>query len=275
MLYDQIQEAIQFIRQKSDVQPSVTLVLGSGLSSMADAIEISCSIPYSEIPHFPTSTVLGHPGQLLLGHLEGHPVVVMMGRFHFYEGYTLQQVTFPVRVMKYLGSNLLILSNAAGSVNPTHETGDLVFLRDHINLLPDNPLRGPNDERLGPRFPDMLHTYDVFFINRAMQIAKENGIRAHSGVYACLSGPNFETPAEYSWLHHIGADLAGMSTVPEAIVGKHMNMKIFATSVVTDLGYPPARIHETTHEEVVKIARKASAHFEKVVRKLLRENVLT
>lgn len=271
MEYDQIEEAVAFIRRKNNLNPLAAIILGSGLGALADDVEVVSALNYSEIPHFPESTVFGHKGQLLLGYLAGVPVVTMVGRFHYYEGYSMKQVTFPVRVMKMLGAGLLIVSNAAGSVNPAHRVGDLVFIKDHINLLPDNPLRGPNDDRLGPRFPDMLDTYSKPLLERAYAIAKEKGFRAHLGVYAALQGPNFETPAEYTWLHRIGADLAGMSTVPEVLVAKHMGMKIFAASVVTDVGYPPERLKPTRHEEVVQIAAMAGSKLGIVISELLSE----
>lgn len=269
MLYDQIEQAVEFIRRKTKLHPRVAIILGSGLGDLADEIETDCIIPYHDIPHFPESTVSGHKGQLVFGQLNGVPVVTMAGRFHFYEGYSLQQVTFPVRVMKMLGASLLIASNAAGSVNPDHEVGDLVFIKDHINLLPDNPLRGPNDDRLGPRFPDMLNTYNKALVKKALAIAEAKGFRAHQGVYAALQGPNFETPAEYTWLYRIGADLAGMSTVPEVLVARHMGMEVFAASVVTDVGYPPERIKHTSHEEVVHMAAQAGHRLGVVIRELL------
>lgn len=245
------------------------IVLGTGLSGLAQDIEVSEAIHYGEIPNFPVSTVQSHRGQLIFGKLAGVPVVVMAGRIHYYEGYSLQQVTLPVRVMKFLGANTIILSNAVGSVNPSHQIGDLVFLRDHINLLPDNPLRGPNDERLGVRFPDMLHTYDQKMIDSAVAIAKKQGIRAHTGVLATLAGPNLETPAEYAYLHHIGADLVGMSVVPEVLVARHSEMRIFAVSVVTDMGYPPEAIRETSVEDVIAVSNKTEPKLRMLVQQLL------
>ena len=269
MRYEQIEQAVSFIRRKTSFEPEVAIILGSGLGGLTDEIEEESTIPYHAIPHFPESTVAGHKGQLVFGRLNGVRVVTMAGRFHYYEGYSLRQVTFPVRVMKALGAKLLIASNAAGSVNPDHEVGDLVFIKDHINLMPDNPLRGPNDERLGPRFPDMLNTYSKELMAKALAIAEEKGFRAHQGVYAALQGPNFETPAEYIWLHRIGADLAGMSTVPEVLVARHMGMDVIAASVVTDVGYPPERIKHTSHEEVVHMAEQAGKKLGVVIRELL------
>lgn len=270
MLYDQIQEAIRFIRRRTDFKPVFGLVLGTGLGSLAEEIEVVESIEYGEIPHFPVSTVQSHLGQLIFGTLAGAPVVAMAGRFHYYEGYTMQQVTFPVRVMKFLGVEKLILSNAVGSLNPDYEIGDLVIVKDHINLMPENPLRGPNDERLGVRFPDMLHTYDPEMRQMARSIASRLDIRAHEGVLAVMTGPNLETPAEYVFLHRIGADLAGMSVVPEAIVAKHSELKIFAVSVVTDLAYPPEILKETTLEDVIEAAGKAEPKLRRLVVELLK-----
>lgn len=269
MLYDQIQEAVRYIRQRTAISPVIGIVLGTGLSGFTEEMEVEMAINYQDIPNFPVSTVKSHRGQLMFGKLEGIPVVAMAGRFHYYEGYTLQQVTFPIRVMKFLGVELLLLSSAVGSVNPAHQIGDLVFIRDHINLLPDNPLRGPNDERLGVRFPDMLHTYDKELIAQALSIARENSIPAHTGVLAVMQGPNLETPAEYDFLHRIGADLAGMSVVPEVLVARHSGMKIFAVSVVTDLGYPPGVIRETSVEDVIAAAGAAEPKLRKVVKSLV------
>ena len=269
MLYDQIKAAEKYIRQRTSLVPQFGIVMGSGLGQLADDIEAEETIKYSDIPHFPVSTVVGHAGHLIFGKLSGVPVVAMAGRFHYYEGYSLQEVTLPIRVMKSLGAEKLILSNAAGSVNPTHQLGDLVFIKDHINLLPDNPLRGPNDERLGLRFPDMLHAYDKEMLHYAVKVAKENNIPAHTGVYIAMPGPNFETPAEYNFLHIIGGDLAGMSTVPEVLVGRHAGMKIFAASLVTDLGYPLENIREISHKEVLEVSNKAAPYMRLVVRKLV------
>ena len=269
MLYDQIKQATSYIRKIIPLVPRFGIVMGSGLGQLADDIEPEAVIEYHQIPHFPISTVEGHAGHLILGHISGVPVVAMAGRFHYYEGYSLQQATLPIRVMKDLGASHLILSNAAGSVHPAHELGDLVFIKDHINLLPDNPLRGSNDERLGVRFPDMLHAYDRAMLDCAVRVAKENNIPAHTGVYAAMPGPNFETPAEYNYLHAIGADLAGMSTVPEVLVGRHEGMKIFAASMVTDKGYPMEAIREISHDEVLEVSQKAAPNMRLVVREIV------
>ncbi len=269
MLYDQIEKAVNHIRQHTLIVPKFGIVLGSGLGKLADDIEAEVVFDYHSIPHFPVSTVEGHKGQLIIGTLSGVHVVAMVGRFHYYEGYSLKEATLPIRVMKMLGATHLLLSNAAGSVNPDHKLGDIVFIKDHINLLPDNPLRGPNDERLGIRFPDMLNTYDKEMLAFAAQTASEHGINAHSGVYAAMQGPNFETPAEYNFLHFIGADLAGMSTVPEVLVGRHAGMKIFAASMVTDMGYPLEAIREISHEEVLKISTAAEPNMRLVFKKIV------
>jgi purine-nucleoside phosphorylase len=270
-LYEQIRESSQFIQQLTDFQPLTGIVLGTGLSGLTKDIDVVCSIHYGDIPHFPVSTVQSHQGKLILGSLAGEPVAAMAGRFHYYEGYTMQQVTFPVRVMKSLGCERIIVSNAAGGVNPAQQNGDLVFISDHINLLPENPLRGPNDERLGPRFPDLSDVYDKEMLRRAIEIATANGIRAHTGVYVALQGPNLETPAEYAYVHRIGGDLVGMSTVPEVLVAKHSGMKVFAVSIVTDKGYPPHEIRETSVEDVIAVAEAAAPKMALIVKALLKE----
>ena len=269
MLYDQIQEATAFLRSKTDFQPQFGIILGTCLGGLVDEIDVVESIDYQAIPHFPVSTVASHAGKLIFGKLAGANIVAMAGRFHYYEGYTMQQVTFPVRVMKTLGVEILLISNAAGSVNAEMEAGDLVFIRDHINLHPDNPLRGPNDERLGVRFPDMLHTYDPELLELASDIAQANQIRAHRGVYVALPGPNLETPAEYEFLHRIGADVVGMSTVPEVLVAHHAGLRTFVVSVVSNKSYPLSAIRETSLEDVVATVNAASARLALVVKGML------
>jgi purine-nucleoside phosphorylase len=265
MLYDQIQEAVASLRKKTNFSPAVGLVLGTGLSGIADDVEVVAEFPYAEIPHFPTSTVQSHRGKLIFGHLAGVAVAAMAGRFHYYEGYSARQITFPIRALKFLGIKQLILSNAAGSVNPDMESGDLVFIRDHINIQPDNPLRGENDERLGPRFPDMLYTYDRELNSRALRIAQNRGIRAHEGVYLALQGPNLETPAEYQAFHRWGADVVGMSTVPEVLVARHMDLPVFVVSVVTNKCYPPEEIKPTTVEDVIAAAGRAEKRLRDII----------
>lgn len=269
MLYEQIQEALGFIRQKTDATPRVGIVLGTGLSQLAQDIEADLTIDYGQIPHFPVSTVQSHAGKLIFGKLAGVEVIAMAGRFHYYEGYTMQQITFPIRVFKALGVELVILSNAAGSVNPDIEAGDLVFIRDHINIQPENPLRGPNDERLGPRFPDLLHAYDRDLIWKALDLARQHDIRAHSGVYLALQGPNLETPAEYQFMNRIGADLVGMSTVPEVLVARHSGMRVFAVSVVSNKCFPLDEIKETTVDDVIAMVGKSEEKVRLVVKGLL------
>lgn len=273
MLYDQLQESLLFLKGKVDFQPKFGIILGTGLGQLADDIQVVAAIPYKEIPHFPVSTVESHKGQLVFGHLDGIPVVAMVGRFHYYEGYSMKEVTFPIRVLKLLGIDLLVISNAAGGTNPDYEAGDIVFVRDHINMQPENPLRGPNDERLGVRFPDMLNTYDRTLNAKAMTIAKSHGIRTHEGVYYGLQGPNLETPAEYQFIHRVGGDLVGMSTVPEVLVARHMDLAVFVLSVVTNKCYPLEAIGETTLEEVIATASSAEPKMRLIVKELLKELV--
>jgi len=272
MLYEQIQEAVNFIRSKTDFLPSIGIILGTGLGALVDEIEISAEIPYSEIPHFPLSTVQSHKSKLVFGLLAGKQVVAMAGRFHYYEGYSMKQVTFPIRVLKFLGINRLFISNVSGSTNEQIDAGDIVFIKDHINLQPENPLRGVNDERLGPRFPDMSKVYDRNLNQIALKIAKQNNIKAHEGVYVGLQGPNLETPAEYQFLHRIGGDLVGMSTVPEVIVATHMSLPIFVLSVVSNKCYPPEIIKETTLEEVIQLANEVQPKMSLIVKMLLQRD---
>ncbi|MEL6987303.1 MAG: purine-nucleoside phosphorylase [Bacteroidota bacterium] len=264
-MFDKIQEAVGYIKSKINSSPSVGIVLGTGLGSLKESIQLSIEIPYSEIPNFPESTVESHEGKMLFGKLSGVDVVMMAGRFHYYEGYALEQIVFPIRVMKFLGIEKIIMSNAAGGLNPNFEAGDLVMVKDHINLQGVNPLRGQNDERIGLRFPDMLHTYDKAFIEKAISYADANNIRIHSGVYASLQGPSLETPAEYNMLHLLGADLVGMSTVPEVIAAKHLDLKIAVISIVSNVCYPLDQITETTLEEVIEVVNNASAKARQLV----------
>ncbi|CAH1000990.1 Purine nucleoside phosphorylase 1 [Neolewinella maritima] len=250
-LYQQIQECVAFIKQRATTEPRVGIILGTGLSSLVDEIEVEREFVYGLLPYFSVSTVATHRGKLVLGTLRGIPVVAMAGRLHYYEGYSMQQLTFPVRVLHALGIDHLIISNASGSVNPDICTGDVVFVRDHINLQPDNPLRGDNDDRLGPRFPDMLHTYDRKLNARAMELAKQRDLTTHEGVYLALAGPNLETPAEYRMANIMGADLIGMSTVPEVIVARHAGLPVFVASVVSNKCFPIADIQPTTVEDVI------------------------
>lgn len=264
----QIQETIGFLKTKTNLIPETGIILGTGLGGLTKEIEISASISYSDIPHFPVSTVEGHSGKLLFGKLSGKPIVAMQGRFHFYEGYDLKQVTYPVRVLQALGIQQLFLSNAAGGTNPAFRIGEIMIIRDHINLFPGNPLIGKNDDQLGPRFPDMSDAYNKEFIAKAKSIAAKNNIRIAEGVYAGLTGPCYETPAEYKYLQIIGADAVGMSTVPEVIVARHMGIPCFAVSIITDLGID-GKIVEVSHEEVQKVAAEAEPLMTLIIRELL------
>lgn len=268
MLYDQIHEALVFLRQRTGFQPRTGIVLGTGLDGLAGEVETVAEIPYAGIPHFARSTVQSHAGKLVFGRLGARPVVVMAGRFHWYEGWTMQQVVFPVRVLKFLGIENLILTNASGGVNPHLRAGDLVVVRDHINLLPDNPLRGPNDERLGPRFPDLSKCYDAGLRARALAIAQRHGIRAIEGVYSALPGPNLETPAEYAMLRGLGSDCTGMSSVPEVLAARHMGLPVLLLSLVTNVSFPPAVIRETSVEDVIAAARAAEPGLRKIIQLL-------
>jgi len=262
-----IKESANFIIQKTNFNPEIGIILGTGLGELVSEIEIQHSIPYNEIPHFPLSTVEGHSGRLILGTLGGKNVVAMQGRFHFYEGYSMEKVTFPVRVMKFLGIKNLILSNASGGVNPDYEVGDLMILEDHICLI-QNPLIGANLDELGPRFPDMSQPYDKNMIQLAEQIASENNLPVQKGVYVALTGPTLETPAEYKYMRIIGGDTVGMSTAPEVIVARHMDIPCFAMSVITDLGVP-GKIQKVTHEEIQKVSEVAEPKLTLIIKELI------
>ncbi|MBX2890712.1 MAG: purine-nucleoside phosphorylase [Saprospiraceae bacterium] len=268
-LYEQIQEAVAFVRSKTDFRPRTGIILGTGLGDLTDDVEVVAEMAYRDIPHFAASTVASHKGKMILGHLGGHPVAVMAGRFHYYEGWTMQQVTFPVRVLKFLEIERLIITNVSGGVNPHLQAGDLVVVRDHINLLPEHPLRGANDERLGPRFPDMLHTYDAELRRRALAIARSHHIRAMEGVYSAMQGPNLETPAEYAMLRRLGSDCTGMSSVPEVLVARHSDLPVLMLSMVSNVAYPPSVIKVTTVEDVIAVGRAAEPRLSLVIKKLL------
>lgn len=263
-LSKEINDAVKAIRKVTDITPKIAIILGTGLGKLVQNIDISATISYKEIPHFPISTVESHEGRLIFGQLGGKSVVCMQGRFHYYEGYTMKEITFPVRVIKKLGANILIVSNATGGLNPLFERGDVMLITDHINLLPENPLRGKNDESLGPRFPDMLGVYDRDFIKLAEEVALQEKIPVRKGVYVSLQGPCFETPAEYRMLRIIGADAVGMSTVPEVIVARHMEMKVFGISIITDMGLPDI-LEPVSHEIVIKAAEEAEPKLTKLV----------
>lgn len=269
-LIEKIKQTASFIQSKTQLKPKYGIILGTGLGNLVNEIEVKHQLEYSDIPNFPVSTVESHKGKLIFGLLGKKPIVAMQGRFHFYEGYNLQQVTFPVRVMKQLGVERLFISNAAGGINLNMEIGDLMILSDHISqFLPDQPLRGKNYNELGPRFPDMSHPYDKEMITKALEIAKQNKIRCHTGVYAVVPGPCLETPAEYKMMFNAGADAVGMSTVPEAIVARHMNMPVFAISVITDIGYPPEKIKEVSLEDVVAAAKIAEPKMTMIIKELI------
>ncbi|MBC7553079.1 MAG: purine-nucleoside phosphorylase [Taibaiella sp.] len=268
--YDKIQATATYIKTKIQHQPGVAIILGSGLSGLADLISKEIEIPYSEIPNFPLSTVEGHDGKLVFGTIGNQQVMLMAGRFHYYEGYSMQEVTFPIRVMKALGVHTVIVSNAAGGTNPTFAIGDLMIINDHINLFPEHPLRGPNDPRMGVRFLDMSSPYDTDLITKAREIAAESNIKLREGVYVGLQGPTFETPAEYRWLHTIGGDAVGMSTVPEVIVARHCEMKVFAISVITDLGVTDTPV-TISHQEVLEAANAAAPVMAGLVEKLVKK----
>ena len=263
-LFEKIQSTAAFIKGKIHSRAKTGIILGSGLGGLVDMIEKELIIAYADIPNFPVSTVKGHGGALVFGKIDGVDVLLMSGRFHYYEGYSMEEVTFPVRVMKALGIETLIVSNASGGTNPGFTIGDLMIIKDHVNLFPEHPLRGPNDERLGTRFPDMGVAYDHNLIELARNIAHEKNITVRTGVYIGLQGPTFETPAEYRWLHTIGGDAVGMSTVPEVIVARHGGMKVFAISVITDIGISDEPV-TITHEEVLEAANAAAPQMAAIV----------
>jgi purine-nucleoside phosphorylase len=270
-LLEKINETIEYLQSRTDFQPDFGIVLGTGLGDLSNEIEVVAAFDYHELPYFPISTVESHKGQLIFGYLAGKKVVAMAGRFHYYEGYSMQQVTFPIRVLKYLGIKQLIISNAVGSTNAAYEAGDIVMVKDHINFHVENPLRGENDERIGPRFPDMMFTYNRTLNAKALAIAQENGIRAHEGVYFGWQGPNLETPAEYKFIHLMGADVVGMSTIPEVLVAKHMELPVFVISVVSNKCFPVEALTPTTLEEVIAIVQQTSPKMSLIVKELLQE----
>ena len=262
-----IKETSNFISKKTKFNPEIGIILGTGLGGLVSEINIQHTIPYNEIPNFPVSTVEGHSGRLIFGTLGNKNVVAMQGRFHFYEGYTMEKVTFPVRVMKLLGIKNLIVSNASGGVNPDYKVGDLMILEDHICFIP-NPLIGVNMDELGPRFPDMSESYDKNLIKLAEDIAAENNLPVQKGVYVALTGPTLETPSEYKHMRIIGGDTVGMSTAPEVIVARHMNIPCFAMSVITDLGVP-GKIQKVTHEEIQKVSEVAEPKLTLIIKELI------
>ncbi len=268
-MIEKINEATSYIQGQTDFSPEFGIILGTGLGGLIQEIEIQKEINYGDIPHFPVSTVESHQGRLIFGLLAGRKVVAMQGRFHYYEGYTMAQVTFPVRVLKLLGIKRLLVSNAAGGLNKGYKISELMVLGDHINLLPENPLTGPNLDSFGVRFPDMLEAYDPEMRKKALEIAKEKQLNVHEGVYVSVSGPNLETPAEYKFLSIIGADAVGMSTVPEVIVARQMDIPVFAISVITDLCFE-GQLKHVTVEEVIAAAQKAEPSLTLLMKELVK-----
>lgn len=267
-MLEKVKETRAFIQSKVSITPEVGIILGTGLGGLVRDIQNQEVLNYTDIPNFPVSTVEGHKGHLIFGELGGKKVVAMQGRFHFYEGYDMKQVTFPVRVLKYLGISHLFVSNASGGVNPDFEIGDLMIINDHINLLP-NPLIGPNDSTFGPRFPDMSQPYDHNLIRLAQDVANGFGVKTQIGCYVGTTGPTFETPKEYQYFRIIGGDTVGMSTVPEVIVARQMGVPVFAISIITDLGVP-GKIVEVTHEEVQRIGQQAEQKMTQIMEEMLR-----
>lgn len=265
-----IETAAEYIKAKSGFEPEIGIILGTGLGSLGEQIEAVSVIDYSEIPEFPVSTVFGHAGRLILGWLEGKKVIAMQGRFHFYEGYSMQEVTIPVRVMKKLGIKLLFASNAAGGLNPAFKAGDMMIITDHINLMGSNPLLGPNLEEFGPRFPDMSEAYDRELVELLERVAAEKGIKVHKGVYGAISGPPYETKAELRMMIKLGFDTVGMSTIPEVITAKHCGLKVAGISCVTDMAIPDS-MTAPSHEEIVKVAEEAKPKFMALVKQFVKE----
>lgn len=261
-------ETSKFLQNKITKKPTIGIILGTGLGGLVNYVEIEQTIPYGNIPNFPLSTVESHKGKLIIGKLSGKEVMIMQGRFHYYEGYSMEEVTFPVRVMKMLGVETLFVSNASGGLQPYMEISDLMLITDHINLLPDNPLRGNPYPNLGPRFPDMSEAYDKEFLQKAEKIAVKENIRFHKGVYVSVPGPNLETKAEYKYLRIIGGDAVGMSTVPEIIVAKHQGMRCFAISVITDIGHED-RIKKVDLQEILEAASRAEPAMTKIISELI------
>lgn len=267
-LRQEIDDAVRLIRSRTPLVPRLGLILGTGLGDASDAIEDAVEIPYGEVPHFPTSTVVSHSGKLVLGTMAGKPVIAMKGRVHFYEGYSMRQITFPIRVMKALGADILIASNAVGGMNPLYAAGDIVNIIDHINLMGDNPLIGANDDTLGPRFPDMSEPYDRKLIALAEEVAMDEKIRLHRGVFVAVAGPNLETKAEYRFLRQIGGDVVGMSLIPEDIVAVHSGMKVLAFSVVTDNCFPDA-LEAVDIEKILATAARTEPVLKRLVARVI------
>lgn len=267
-MLETIKETVSHLKATTQIKPKIGIILGSGLGGLTKEIRVEKSIPYEKIPNFPVSTVDGHHGALIFGYLNNIPLVALKGRFHYYEGYTMEQLTFPIRVMSQLGIESLLLSNAAGGVNPDFKVGDIMLIHDHINLMGDNPLMGKNDNQLGPRFLDMSKAYETSIIEKAEEIASEKKIPVKKGVYVAVTGPAYETPAEYHYIRVIGGDAVGMSTVPEVIVARHMGIPCFAVSIISDLGVK-GKIVEISHEEVLEAAAAVEPKLAEIIKDLV------
>jgi purine-nucleoside phosphorylase len=270
-LVEKIKKSADHLRSQIAGDYGYGVILGSGLGNLTAQMKIHKQIQYSDIPGFPVSTVEGHSGCLIFGEMGGKNIVCMNGRFHYYEGYSMLEVTFPIRVMKFLGVHTLMISNASGGMNAAFEVGDLMIITDHIYLQPEHPLRGKNYDELGPRFPNMNEPYDKEMVRKAAAIAEANHIKYHTGVYVGLQGPTFETPAEYKWLHLMGGDAVGMSTTPEVVVARHMDIKVFAISVITDVGYPADKADNVSHAFVLEKAAEAEPKMTKIIIELLHQ----
>ncbi|MBP8792232.1 MAG: purine-nucleoside phosphorylase [Lutibacter sp.] len=268
-MWNKVQETVKFLQDKGIKSPDYGIILGTGLGNLVEKISIEISIPYDEIPNFPVSTVEGHSGELIFGKIGIKNVIAMRGRFHYYEGWTMEQTVFPVRVMKYLGAEKLIVSNASGGVNPAFKVGDIMIITDHINFMPEHPLRGKNEPLFGPRFVDMHEPYSKMMIAKMEAVADKLAIKVQKGIYLALQGPTFETPAEYKMVKILGADAVGMSTVPEVIVAKHMGMTCFGLSVITDLGVEGI-VEAVSHEEVQKAAKGSEKNIGKLVEEFIK-----
>ena len=268
-MLEKLKETAEFLGRYADQPIEWAVILGTGLGDLVTEIDVRHRIPYSQIPHFPVSTVEGHSGEMIFGYLGGKYIMALNGRFHYYEGYPMDKVTYPVRVMKLMGIRRLVVSNAAGGINPAHRIGDIMIINDHINMIPEHPLRGKNIDELGPRFVDMKDAYNTAMIRRAKEIAAENGIEVCEGVYLALQGPTFETQAEYLMVSRLGGDAVGMSTVPEVIVARHMGIEVFGVSIITDLGLP-GKMANVSHEEVQAVGRTATPKVMKIVKELIR-----
>ncbi|MCK5124814.1 MAG: purine-nucleoside phosphorylase [candidate division Zixibacteria bacterium] len=263
-MFEMIKESAEFIRTKTSITPKIGIILGTGLGSLADGIEVEATVEYDTIPHFPVSTVESHKGRLILGTLKGKPVIAMQGRFHYYEGYDMQKITFPIRVLKELGIEILIVSNACGGLNPQFKGGDIMAITDHINLLGSNPLIGSNDDRLGARFPDMYNCYDKDLLDLVQEVALEQKYPLKKGVYVSVAGPNLETGAEYRFLRIIGADVVGMSTVPEVITARHQGTRVIGMSIITDMGLPDS-LEPCSLDRIIKTANDAEPYLRDLI----------